>query len=141
MKLRALATIATATFLGGGISAADPVGLWADKDGGTVRIHHCGQALCGTMASVKPPIDPATGKPPTDKNNADPGKRNRPLVGLQVLISMRPDGPGKWSGRLYDTDSGKFYPGHLLELDANTVRVEGCAMGVCGGEKMTRVSR
>lgn len=54
---------------------------------------------------------------------------------------MKPNGPGKWSGRLYDTDTGKFYSGNLHEIDASTVRVEGCAMGVCGGEKMTRVSR
>jgi uncharacterized protein (DUF2147 family) len=141
MKLCALLGTAIITFLGGGVSAADPIGLWLDKNGGTVRIHPCGQALCGTTASVKPPIDPATRKPPTDKNNADPNSRKRPLVGIQVLISMKPDGPGKWSGRLYDTDTGKFYAGNLYEIDASTVRVEGCAMGVCGGEKMTRVSR
>jgi uncharacterized protein (DUF2147 family) len=138
VKLRTLATIA-AFFSATRIAAADPIGLWADKDGGTVRIHRCGQAVCGTIASVKP--DAATGQPPTDRNNADATKRNRPLVGVQVLISMRPDGAGQWSGRLYDTDSGQFYPGRLLELGASTVRVEGCAMGICGGETMTRVSR
>jgi uncharacterized protein (DUF2147 family) len=122
-------------------SHADPAGLWREKDGGTVRIHHCGRALCGTTASVNPALDPATGKPWTDKHNEDETKRNRPLVGLQVLISMRPVSPGKWSGKLYDTDRGQIFSGNLVEIDQSTIRVEGCVMGICGGEEMTRVSR
>ena len=122
-----------------GVAIADPTGLWRDKDGGTIRTHACGSALCGTTTSVVPAIDPATGKPPTDKNNLNPTKRNRPLVGLQVLIAMKPNGAGKWSGSLYDNDTGKNYVGHLIEVDAGTVRVEGCALGVCGDEQMKRV--
>lgn len=124
-----------------GPSIADPIGLWRDKDGGTLRIHACGQALCGTIASVNPSIDPATGRPWTDKNNPDASLRKRPLVGLQVLISMTSNGAAKWSGQLYDADRGKVYSGNLVEIDANSVRVEGCVLGLCGGENMTRVSR
>jgi uncharacterized protein (DUF2147 family) len=124
-----------------GSSIADPIGLWRDKDGGTLRIQACGQALCGTIASVNPSIDPATGRPWTDKNNPDASLRNRPLVGVQALISMTPNGAAKWSGQLYDADRGKIYSGNLVEIDASTVRVEGCVLGLCGGETMTRVSR
>jgi uncharacterized protein (DUF2147 family) len=98
----------------------------------------CGSALCGYVASMNPRIDPATGRPWTDKNNLDESKRNRPLVGIPVLIGMRPDGSGRWTGQLYDIDRGKIFTGHLIEVDANTVRVEGCALGICGGENMTR---
>jgi hypothetical protein len=35
------------------------------------------------------------------------GSANRPLVGVEVLSSMMPDGPGKWSGWLYNTDNGR----------------------------------
>jgi uncharacterized protein (DUF2147 family) len=122
-------------------SVADPIGVWQDKDGGTVRIHPCGQALCGTTMSIKPPIDPATGRPWTDKNNVDASMRNRPLVGAMVLILMRPNGPGKWSGSLYDSDRGRIFSGNLLEIGPNTVRVEGCVLSICGGENMTRVSK
>jgi uncharacterized protein (DUF2147 family) len=52
---------------------------------------------------------------------------------------MMPDGPGKWSGRLYNTDNGQSYEGHLLELDRRTIRVEGCVIGICGGRNMTRI--
>jgi uncharacterized protein (DUF2147 family) len=75
----------------------------------------------------------------TDKNNVDPSKRNRPLVGVQTLISMQPNGPGKLSGRLYNDDDGKIYSGNLIELGQSSIRIEGCALGVCGGDTLTRL--
>ncbi len=75
----------------------------------------------------------------TDKNNADPAKRNRPLVGVETLISMQPNGAGKWSGRLYNDDDGMTYPGNLIELGPSSIRVEGCALGICGGDELTRL--
>jgi uncharacterized protein (DUF2147 family) len=122
-----------------GAAFADPTGNWLDKDGGTLRIHSCGAALCGHITSLKPRLDPATGRLWTDKNNADPNRRNRPLVGVQVLSSMRPNGPQKWSGRLYNAEDGKTYSGNLIELGPASLRVEGCALGMCGSESLTRV--
>jgi uncharacterized protein (DUF2147 family) len=120
---------------------ADPSGVWREKDGGTIRVYRCGGAMCASILSVNPPLDPATGKPQTDKNNSDASKRNRRLVGIPVLLGMKQDGPGRWSGRLYDADRGEIFPGHLVEVDRNTIRIEGCAMGICGGESLSRVSR
>lgn len=123
-------------------AVADPAGLWREKDGGTILINRCGSDYCGTIASVNPPLDPATGKPLTDKNNPDPSKRNRPVVGVPILLEMQPDGPGKWSGTLYDIDRGQTFTGHLLEVDATTIRIEGCVFSImCGGELLRRVSR
>ena len=34
-------------------AAADPTGLWLDKDGWTIRIQSCGPDLCAMIASVK----------------------------------------------------------------------------------------
>ena len=96
-------------------------------------------ASSGAIASVRPRLDTDTGSPRTDKKNADPGKRARPLVGVQVLIAMRPNGPGKWSGRLYNADDGKFYSGNLIELGPGAIRIEGCWLGMCGGENLRRV--
>ena len=120
---------------------ADPAGLWRERDGGTIRVYPCGVGYCAVIASVNPALDPATGRPATDKNNPDAQKRNRPLVGVAVLSSMRPSGPGKWSGRLYDTDRGRNLAGHLVEIDAGTIRIEGCVIGICGGERLNRVGR
>jgi uncharacterized protein (DUF2147 family) len=114
-------------------------GLWLDKDGTTLRIHGCGGAVCANVVRMKEANDPATGRPWTDKNNIDPGKRNRPLVGVGVLISMRPEGPGKWTGQLYNMDDGKTYTGNLVEVGPDTVRIEGCFLGICGGENLSRI--
>jgi len=123
------------------IAHADPSGIWLDKDGGTIRIRPCGGGLCAAIASVRPPLDPATGKPWADKNNADVSKRDRPLVGTPVLLSMMPNGQGRWSGELYDPERGRIFSGHLVEISATTIRIEGCVLGICGGENLTRVSK
>lgn len=114
-------------------------GIWQHKGGGTLRIRNCGDSVCGTIASVNPQVDPATGRPPTDKKNADPNLRNRPLVGVPVLMEMHPTGPGKWTGRLYNVEDGNTYTGNLIELGPDTIRLEGCALFFCGGENLTRV--
>ncbi len=75
----------------------------------------------------------------TDKHNADPAKRNRPLMGVQTLIGMQPSGPGRWSGELYNDDDGMTYPGKLIELDASSIRIEGCSGAICDGEVLTRI--
>jgi uncharacterized protein (DUF2147 family) len=118
---------------------SSPVGAWLANDGSKIRISSCGPNLCGHLAQPSPPIDPDTGKPWKDKKNADPAKRNRPLLGVEILISMKPKSPGNGSGRLYNADDGKIYDGNLIELDGSSVRIEGCSMGVCGGETLTRL--
>jgi uncharacterized protein (DUF2147 family) len=120
-----------------GTALADPKGLWLAQDGARVRVNTCGRGLCAVLVSPKSQIDPATGASWTDKNNPDPEKRSRPLVGVEVF-AMMPDGPGKWSGSLYNTDNGQTYLGHVMEIDHNTIRVEGCA-GICGGQNMRRL--
>src|SRR3954452_2863298 len=102
MLKRVFAAIVLAS-MAAGPARADPIGIWLDKDSWTIRIHACGQALCAEIASTQPPLDPATGKPWTDKNNSDAAKRDRALVGLPVLFDMQPNGPNKWSGTLYDS--------------------------------------
>ena len=119
----AILTLATGAY-------ASPIGLWRAKDGAEIRIGKCGAALCGQVAKAR--LDPATGKPARDR-------RDRPLTGLQILIGMQPDGPGKWSGRLYNEDDGQLYDGHLLELGPARVRIEGCAIGICGGDELVRI--
>jgi len=111
-------------------ASASPVGLWRAKDGAEIRISNCGAALCGHVAKAR--IDPATGKPALDP-------RGKPLTGLQILIGMRPNGPGKWSGRLYREEDGNLYDGHLVELGPSRIRIEGCALGICGGDELSRV--
>jgi uncharacterized protein (DUF2147 family) len=138
-KLYLIAAIIFSTALYAQSALADPRGLWLAQDGAQVRIAPCGGYLCAILVKTKSPVDPETGQPWTDRHSRDPAQRNRPLVGTAVLNTLVPDGQGKWSGRLYNVDDGGNYEGHLLELNASTVRVEGCAIGVCGGQNMTRI--
>jgi uncharacterized protein (DUF2147 family) len=140
MKILLLAALASVALIAsGGAGNSSPVGLWLAKDGGKIRISSCGGGLCGYIAHTNPPIDPETQRPWTDKNNVNPGKRNRRLVGIQLLISMKPKGAGTWSGHLYNVDDGKTYAGNLIEQGHASVKIEGCSIGVCGGEELTRL--
>jgi uncharacterized protein (DUF2147 family) len=138
MKLSTLCNVSALALSAMVVTAqADPKGLWLAQDGAKVRVTNCGGGVCAIIASPKSEIDPSTGAPWTDKNNPDPGKRGRPLTGVEVF-AMAPDGPGKWSGSLYNADNGQTYAGHIVEVDPSTIRVEGCA-GICGGQNMRRI--
>jgi len=133
------AVVALFTIVGAGTALADPRGLWLAQDGAKVRVAACGGALCAIIATPKSRVDPETGQPWTDKHNPDPARRNRPLVGVAVLSSMVPDGQAKWSGQLYNVDSGQSYSGRLREIDGRTIRIEGCVLGICGGQNLSRI--
>jgi uncharacterized protein (DUF2147 family) len=137
----AKALLAAATLFISLPAAADPVGLWRDKDGTTIRVQHCGPALCGSIVSMASANDPETGQRWTDKHNPDPARRLRALIGVQVFIAIRRTGPGKWSGRLYNTDDGMTVNGNLIDSGPAVLRVEGCVGSLCGGEDLKRVGR
>jgi len=121
--------------------AADPTGLWhTDGQKAQIRIAKCVDALCGTIVRLKDPIDPATGKPQADTENEDAAKRGRPVIGIEVVLGMKPAGTDKWSGQFYSPEEGKTVSGNLVLKDANTLRVEGCLLGglLCRSEIWTR---
>jgi len=138
-RLSSVAAVALLAMVGAGTALADPRGLWLAQDGAHVQVKSCGKELCATIASPRSEVDPATGQPWTDKHNPDPALRGRPLVGVAVLYGMVPDGANRWSGTLYNTDSGQSYQGRLVEIDQNTIRVEGCVIGICGGRNLQRI--
>jgi uncharacterized protein (DUF2147 family) len=122
-------------------NALDLTGIWhTEGRRAQVLIDKCAEDVCGTIVGLKDPIDPATGKPQTDTENEDAAKRNRPVIGLQVLIGMKPSGTNKWSGRLYSPEEGKTVSGSLALKDANTLSIEGCLLGglLCRTETWTR---
>ena len=80
--------------------AADPLGTWLTGDKkAKVHIVNCGGAICGSLSWLAEPIDPETKQPKTDKNNADAGKKDRPLLGIPIVLSMKPGGGGKWRAK------------------------------------------
>ena len=124
--------------------AADPSGTWLTETGTSrVRIANCGGALCGTITWLKVPNDPDTGKPKTDKNNADESKRSRPLIGVAIVLGMKPSGAERWSGQVYNAQDGKTYSGNLMQTGADSLKLEGCALGglICKSQTWTRVKQ
>ncbi|MGJ4947360.1 DUF2147 domain-containing protein [Bradyrhizobium sp. HKCCYLS20291] len=100
-----------------------PVGLWlTEEKEGKIRIEPCGANLCGYAVDAK-----------TSQN------------GEQILINMRPSEKGqekKWSGRIFDPNSGSTYDSTIALKGADSLKVQGCAFGgmFCGGQTWTRVN-
>jgi uncharacterized protein (DUF2147 family) len=132
------------TVLTGPALAGDPSGTWLTEGGKSqVRLANCGEALCGRIQWLKEPSDPATGKPKRDVRNPDPSKRDRPLVGVDILLGMRPDQtPNQWAGDIYNPEDGKTYRAHLTLQDARTLQVKGCVLGglICKSQAWSRAN-
>ena len=100
-------------------SANSPLGVWlTEEKEGKVRIEACGANLCGYSVDKK-----------SNQN------------GEQVLINMKP-GKDKWSGRIFDPNSGSTYDSTIALKGTDSLRVQGCAFGgmFCGGQTWTRVN-
>jgi uncharacterized protein (DUF2147 family) len=135
----ALATISIQMI--GPARAADPLGTWyTEGNESQVRIAKCGDAICGALVWLKVPNDPATGRPKTDKENADTAKSKRPLLGIAIVLGMKPDGtPNQWKGQVYNAKDGNTYTGYFTLTGANTAELKGCAMGIiCKSQTWTR---
>ncbi len=115
--------------------APPPTGQWRVQDGtAAIRVVNCAGALWGVIAGT---IGGASNTD-TDKNNPDPALRNRPIVGLPILIDMRPS-QGRWTGRVYNAENGKTYDANIGLVSGNVLHIEGCVLGfLCGGENWTR---
>lgn len=96
-----------------------PLGIWlTEEKEGKVRIEQCGPNLCGYSVDKK-----------SNQN------------GEQVLINMKP-GKEKWSGRIFDPNTGSTYDSTIALKGTDSLRVQGCAFGgmFCGGQTWTRVN-
>jgi uncharacterized protein (DUF2147 family) len=144
MKRHILAAAALLMLTGTGTAmAADPIGTWLTQGGNSrIRIADCGGALCGTIVWLKEPNDPDTKKPKTDKNNSDAAKRSRPLIGVQIVLGMKPAGADKWTGQVYNAEDGKTYSGNLTYSGGDALQLQGCALGglVCKGQAWTKAN-
>ena len=123
--------------------AADPHGVWLTEPGTSrIRIADCGGALCGAIVWLKDPNDAETANPRLDKFNADASKRSRPLMGVTIVIGMKPAGTDKWSGQVYNAEDGKTYTGSVTMQGANALKLEGCALAglLCKSQTWTRTN-
>jgi uncharacterized protein (DUF2147 family) len=116
--------------------AADAKGDWVRPNGASkIRISSCGGSLCGKLIWLR--------EPRSDTQNPDASKRERPLVGVQIVQSMKPTAKeNQWKGKVYNAEDGKTYTGFIELTSSNKLKLEGCVMGglICKGETWTRAN-
>ena len=138
-----IAALAVMAAPGARAQAADePTGIWLTQAGDArIRVSHCGGSLCGQIVSLRDKLDPATGKPAVDDKNPNPALRNRSMIGVQLFFDMKPAGPNKWSGQIYNSDDGKMYASNVSVAAPGALKVEGCVGAFCGSETWTKSGR
>ncbi len=141
LTVAALATVVTApparAQAGGEVS-----GIWLTQKGDArVRVSKCGGGICGVIVWLRSPNDPATGRPATDDKNPNPALKRRPIIGLALFSGMRPSGPNRWSGQIYNSDDGGTYASNVSLAGPEALKVEGCVGAFCGGETWSRSGR
>ena len=100
---------------------------WTPGFNARVRLEPCSDKLCGTIVWVWDE---------SPKDIAEP----RPLVGLPIIVDMRPDGASRWSaGRIYNPEDGRNYAGSLTLKSAHNLLVEGCVLFICKSQVWRRV--
>jgi len=110
LALALLAALAPAAHAQTGAAASSPVGLWHtvdDKTGretGTVRIFANNGMLYGTIEHID---DPARAKLTCIHCTDD--RKDKPLIGLNFLRGLKPDGTGWSGGTVVDPETGSIY--------------------------------
>lgn len=120
--------------------AETPSGKWAMANGKViVRVSECnGKALCANIVGLKEPTY-KDGKRKIDRYNKSPKLRNRPLMGLALASNMRPQGPNKWAGKIYNPDDGNTYSASVT-LSGNRMQLKGCVLGMlCKTQTLVRI--
>lgn len=130
--------ISSLVLLAAGIApalAADPTGDWQVADGvADIRVAECNGSMWGAVAWEKQP----GGK---DTNNPDASKKNRPTLGMPILLDMKKKpGSDSWEGEVYNAKDGRTYSASITPIDPDHLEIKGCVLGfLCGGETWTRV--
>jgi len=125
-----------------GQTGGEVSGIWLTQAGDAkVRVSKCGGGICGVVVWLREPINPATGKPQVDDKNPNPALANRPMIGLALFSGIRPSGPNRWSGQIYNADDGRSYASNISVSGPDSLTVEGCVGVFCGGETWTRSAR
>jgi uncharacterized protein (DUF2147 family) len=108
------------------------VGTWTSQDGKARFDITQGPdgAYGGKIVWLKEPIygaeDKEVGKPVHDRDNPDPAKRARPLIGLGLLTGFKYVGANKYKdGFIYNPDNGKEYHANLTLDGPDKLKVRG----------------
>ena len=111
-------------------------GYWLTS-GSIVKIETCNNSICGEIATVftEEGVDTES---ILDENNKDKSKRERPIVGINILSDFsieKSDQKIFKGGKIYDPRSGNTYKSNLYLNEDGTLKVEGCLAFICDGEE------
>jgi uncharacterized protein (DUF2147 family) len=128
----------------GPAAAADLTGTWLTEDTrARVRTERCGSRdaqLCGYLVWARDPRD-GKGQPRVDSENPDPLKRKRPILGHQMILGLKLNDEGRFTGKIYNADNGKFYNITVWSEKPDELSLQGCMMAVlCGTQTWKRVT-
>ena len=97
-------------------------GDWARGDGkAKVHIEPCGDDICAINTWIRPGV--------ADEK-----------VGDRLVMTVRPEGPGKWTGKAFDPQRHLTYR-MTIEAGASTMTTHGCVLGglLCKNMGWTRL--
>jgi uncharacterized protein (DUF2147 family) len=115
--------------------AADPTGDWRVADGvANIRVAQCNGSMWGAVSWEQTPGG-------RDTNNPDVSKKNRPTLGMPILIDMKKKaGVDQWKGQVYNAKDGQLYSSTITPTGTDQLEIKGCVLGfLCGGETWSRV--
>ena len=128
MKRTIIAAIVGIGFAGTAMAADPAVGVWKTQpDDGAyahVKMTPCGGAICGTIQRTF---------------NAS-GEYKSENIGKQLVIDIKPDGSGKYAGKVWRPSNNKIYIGKMT-VAGNSLKLSGCVAGglLCSKQDWQRV--
>ena len=122
----------------------DPSGVWLTEDGkARIRIEKCGATntnICGYAVWLKTPLN-ERGEPRVDFRNPDPKKRTRASLGHQLIMGLKPNADGRYEGKIYNAEDGKFYDVTIWSEQPTELSVRGCLLAIlCGSQTWARTT-
>jgi uncharacterized protein (DUF2147 family) len=109
------------------------VGKWLNQEKeAQIEIAPCGGKYCGKIIWLQepnyPPQDPKGmgDKPKVDRENPDPAKKGRPILGLNLVWGFTFAGENRWEGGfIYDPRDGKTYKCKMTLETPDHLKVRG----------------
>lgn len=143
--LALLSGLATALGAGAALAAPkDPTGTYLVEDGrARIRVEHCQHApeqMCGYVVWLRTPLNDQ-GQPRIDFRNPDAKKRERPSLGHQMFMGLKPNADDRYEGQVYNSEDGKRYDVSIWPESAAVLNVRGCLVAfLCKTQEWKRVT-
>lgn len=104
------------------------LGVWYNEEkDGKIEVYKKNGKYYGEIIWIENDENDDGTKPKTDRNNPDPKKRSRRIVGTKILKDLRWDAfDQEWDdGEIYDPKSGKTYSVYAKMKGPNTLYLKG----------------